>query len=249
MIDELNRADIDKAFGQLFSVLSRDSVELPYEREDRVQIDWVDADTPDDELAAIATNTDRFPVTPAWRLIATINTFDKTSLYDLSFAFMRRFSFIHVGVPPLATDADDDIVRRDLLDPTEGPNYATVWRKRNEHWAATIDEYHEELAVIWYRINQHRTIGPAIIRDIIGHIEAYEGGDETGPLTSAIIGLVFPQLEGMRQDEQIQLVESLGETGYIEDAGTNDEHLVEPRVDEDYLWRKAMDMFDLDRGI
>jgi len=35
VIDELNRADIDKAFGQLFTVLSGQSVQLPYTKGQR----------------------------------------------------------------------------------------------------------------------------------------------------------------------------------------------------------------------
>ena len=33
VIDELNRSNFDRAFGQLFTVLSGQAVELPYERE------------------------------------------------------------------------------------------------------------------------------------------------------------------------------------------------------------------------
>lgn len=61
IIDELNRSNIDKAFGQLFSVLSGDSVELPYERDEPVTIEWVDSETPPEEREAIAMNPDRFP--------------------------------------------------------------------------------------------------------------------------------------------------------------------------------------------
>ena len=34
-----------------------------------------------------------------WRIIGTMNTFDKASLYQLSFAFMRRFAFVDVDPP------------------------------------------------------------------------------------------------------------------------------------------------------
>ncbi|WP_137285478.1 AAA family ATPase [Halorussus salinisoli] len=240
IIDELNRANIDKALGPLFSVLAQDSVELPYEREGRVSVDWVQDD--DDKLAEIARNPDRFPVTPAWRLIGTMNTFDKTSLYDLSFAFMRRFSFIHVGVPEL-TNADG-IVSRELLDPETGPNYATVWQRQRSHLKETINDYHAELAVIWSIINDYRSIGPAIILDIFEQIAAFEGGDRDAPLTLAVINFVFPQLEGLRQGDQEDLLEDLAKGGRIKTpSGTKQ---VELRLDVPYLRQKARDMYDLD---
>jgi MoxR-like ATPase len=246
VIDELNRADIDKALGPLFSVLSQDSVELPFERDERIRIDWVE-DREDDSFESIAQSPDRFPVTPAWRLIGTMNTFDKTSLYDLSYAFMRRFSFIHVGVPELTTDAGG--VDYSLLDPAEQTNYATKWARATPELQATIAEYHEELSLIWAIINEYRTIGPAIVRDMLGYLAAAEGGDDSTPLTTAIITLVFPQLEGMRQSEQRDLLEDLttGRLREIADDGAKGaEETSELRIDAAYLRAKARDFFELD---
>ncbi len=243
VIDELNRANIDKALGPLFSVLSQESVELPYEREHRVQVDWVESD--EDDLDAIAGDPDRFPVSPAWRLIGTMNTFDKASLYDLSFAFMRRFSFIHVGVPSLI-DADG-VVSRAFLDPAAGPNYVTAWQRDNEHLKETIDTYHVELAVVWAIINEYRVIGPAIILDMFEQIAAFEGGDQNAPLTSAVVNFVFPQLEGLRQRDQENLLADLADGGRIE-TDTGPETVALP-LDMSYLRRKARDMYDLDIAI
>lgn len=249
IIDELNRANIDKALGPLFSVLSQDSVELPYEREGRVRVDWIEANETDEEdneeLVEVASDPDRFPVTSAWRLLGTMNTFDKTSLYDLSFAFMRRFSFIHVGVPDLTTD--NDVVSHALLDPDAGPNYATIWQRQRPHLVDVIDDYHDELAVLWAIINEYRSIGPAIILDMLEQIAAFEGGDQTAPMTSAIINYVFPQLEGLRKDDQEDLLEDLADGRRFEsDAGS--EH-VGLSVEVPYLRRKARDMYDLDIDI
>lgn len=247
VIDELNRANIDKALGPLFSVLSEDSVELPYERENRIRLDWVEsADEDDDELAAIATDRDRFPVTPAWRVLGTMNTFDKTSLYDLSFAFMRRFSFIHVGVPSLTTD--EDVVTRELLDPDEGPNYAVVWQRAHPDLQDTIDEWHEELAVVWAIVNDYRSIGPAIILDMLRQLEAFRGGDRDAALTSTVINYVFPQLEGLRQSKQEELLDALADGKPIT-TRDDDVKSVDLRLDHPYLRQKANDMFDLELAV
>ncbi|ERG93880.1 MoxR family ATPase [Haloquadratum walsbyi] len=239
IIDELNRANIDKALGPLFSVLSEDSVTLPYERDEQIRIDWVDEETPESVRAEIMNSADRYPVTPAWRIIGTMNTFDKTSLYELSFAFMRRFSFIHVGAPDLLNSPE--VVDHSLLDPTAGPNYATVWMDAFDELDNTIREYHRPMAVVWAIINKYRSIGPSIVLDMFHHIAAYEGGERTSQMTSSLISLVFPQLEGMRERDQKTLINDL-ETDFeitTADGGT------EP-VNVDYLRSKAEDMFDID---
>jgi hypothetical protein len=251
VVDELNRANIDKALGPLFSVLAQDSVQLPFEREHRIQIDWIE-DHPEDEegmLSEIAHDPDRFPVTPSWWLIGTMNTVDKTSLYDLSFAFMRRFSFIHVGVPELTIESDgEEIASRTLLDPeSDGQNYATTWQQGEANLRDTIDNYREDLSIIWPIVNRYRTIGPAIILDLIQYLDAHEGGDENTPLTSAVISLVLPQMEGLREQHQLDLLDDLEKGLPIQDE--EDEtggREVDLRIDFDYLRRKAYDLFDLD---
>lgn len=99
IIDEVNRADIDKAFGPLFTVLSggegsagRTSV-LPYMTSDGkpVTVEWATTNTTPDGV---------YPITPWWRLLGTLNVSDKASLFRLSFAFLRRFAVIDVPLPP-----------------------------------------------------------------------------------------------------------------------------------------------------
>jgi len=244
IIDELNRANIDRALGPLFSVLSEDSVTLPYERDEQIRIDWVDETTPVEERQSIAMSGDRFPITPAWRLLATMNTFDKASLYDLSFAFMRRFSFIHVGVPELQTK--DGVTKRVHLDPDARNNYTAVWAGDNPELESVIEEWHEEAAIVWSIVNQYRTIGPAIVLDLFAHIEAFPGGDKTGPLTTAIVNLIFPQLEALREREQKELIQQLESGGKIAGPGDESPQQVSLRIDSPYLRRKARDMFGID---
>jgi len=240
VIDEINRSDIDKAFGQLFSVLSGDSVQLPYEREEPVEIASLEEGVARERLKSVVTNEDIFPVTPAWRLLATMNTYDKTSLYELSYAFMRRFNFIHVGVPPLE---DDGRVRTSLLDPDGEDNYATAWLDADDSLRDILEAAYEQVAVVWHRVNQHQTIGPSIVRDILGYLAAAgpEVADDPGPaLTDAVVALVFPQLEGMAPQEQRSLISSLSAADVQTEAGA-----VDLTLDDDRLERKAEDFFDL----
>ena len=99
LIDEINRADIDAAFGALFTVLSGQSVVLGHRRNSLgrpLSIVPSGVDVPD--------GTEAIAVPGHWRIIATMNDFDKDSLHGLSHALMRRFAFIEV-LPP-----DDDTI-------------------------------------------------------------------------------------------------------------------------------------------
>jgi MoxR-like ATPase len=242
VIDEINRSDIDKAFGQLFSVLSGDSVELPYERQNQVEIVSVERNASDDDLRRISSNPDVFPVTPSWRLLATMNTYDKASLYGMSYAFMRRFNFVHVGIPDLETD--DGAIRASLLDPDGNDNYATAWLDEDSELEPTLEEIYRELAVIWKVVNDYpRSIGPSIVRDILGYVDAYGVADDPSrkdeALTAAIVGMVYPQLEGLRPDKQRNLVrEFAGERETNRDSVSLD-------LNEERLKAKAADYFDI----
>lgn len=100
MIDELNRADIDKAFGPLFTLLAgtgsaQETVLLPYKRPDgkNLQIGWAET---------LAEATTDYAITKSWRVLGTMNVSDKASLFQLSFAFLRRFAVIDVPLPAQA---------------------------------------------------------------------------------------------------------------------------------------------------
>lgn len=185
IIDEINRADIDKAFGPLFSVLTGDEVTLPYEAGDGTQIVLKPEGKVNGEI-----QPNEYVVPNDWRIIGTMNTVDKSSLFEMSYAFMRRFAFIPVGVPKSIT-----------LPLVE--QYLEAW---------SIQEYMhaETLKTLWEIINQYRKFGPAILRDIAKYTA--ESEDD---FTSAIILYVLPQFEGLSDykinDFVRQLSEKLGD--------------------------------------
>jgi len=99
IIDEINRADIDKAFGALFSALTGDNLVLTYKiEEENVRVIGNPEENNDSDKPA------HFIMPEDWRIIATMNTFDKASLYEMSYAFMRRFAFIKVGIPKIINE-------------------------------------------------------------------------------------------------------------------------------------------------
>ena len=95
IIDELNRANFDRAFGPFFTVLSGSPVVLPYKRAGQSKPLSI---VPQGAEAPIDSDVLRVPA--SWRIIATMNMLDKNLLFDMSYALMRRFTFIEVGCPP-----------------------------------------------------------------------------------------------------------------------------------------------------
>ncbi|HDZ75674.1 MAG TPA: AAA family ATPase [Aurantimonas coralicida] len=108
IVDEINRADIDKAFGELFTLLTGNTVTLPYSRRSkagklrRVRLQ-VGAAASDEEFDVI-------PVPDWWRMIGAMNDADKASLKRLSMAFVRRFAFVPIDLP--TPDIYERIIRR-----------------------------------------------------------------------------------------------------------------------------------------
>jgi MoxR-like ATPase len=79
VIDEFNRANIDEAFGKLFTV---------FEYRDKQPL-----------LTAKETGGAPFMMPPEFRIIGTMNTQDKNTLFNVGHALMRRFAFVEIGLP------------------------------------------------------------------------------------------------------------------------------------------------------
>lgn len=183
VIDEINRADIDKSFGQLFTLLSGQGVTLPFTR-DGAEIEIQPGSEFDGDLAA-----NEYVMPESWRLFATMNSYDKTALYEMSYAFMRRFAFVHVDAPEIPEDDPGALVAA----------YAAVWGIDADDALLT------DVGRIWRIANttiEERKLGPAIVKDILAHV-SHSGMPRKAALTRAVADYVFPQLEGVARREAI----------------------------------------------
>ncbi|WP_311171815.1 MrcB family domain-containing protein [Halobellus ordinarius] len=206
VIDELNRADIDKAFGQLFTVLSGQSVQLPYTKDGR-----------EVELAPFDGRTfcepHEYRVPDSWSLIATLNTYDKTSLYEMSYAFMRRFSFIRVPAPRL-DGLDDAELRSLLLEYTD----QEVWDIQSASFGVDGDaEPLRDVGHVWRASNsaiEDRAIGPAVVKDMLEYLSEAHSIPWERRLTQAVISYIFPQLEGVPKRDRV--VRGISEVDHLD---------------------------------
>lgn len=156
ILDELNRCDIDKVIGPLFTVLSGQQTTLPYRTDlsDKSSQPYVILPKP---KAGAADH--EFAPGAAWRLIATINSIDKASLYQMSYALSRRFGWVYVDVPTNLSGFVAAYVAKS--DPNATPPGASEPCP---------------LADVWTAINAARVIGSAPIIDAIQAIRELAPG-------------------------------------------------------------------------
>lgn len=192
IVDELNRADIDKAFGQLFSILAGQRVELPFL--DRTI-------TPSRRVSigpAASAGEVGIEVPSNWRLIGTMNTFDKSSLFQLSYALMRRFAFVEVPAP------DSNVLQEIMGAAIEG------WPKDGREVIG------EKMIHVFCAENglraAGREVGAAIPLDICRAIGmAADGNFTDADLVDLLDMYLLPQFEGLDRDHQ-KVFQALKET-------------------------------------
>lgn len=189
IIDELNRCDIDKVIGPLFTVLSGQATTLPYRTkvadEDSPQYmilpEWKEAPAPHE-----------FAPGTAWRLIATINSIDKAALYQMSYALSRRFGWIYVDAP-----TDTKAFVQTYVEKFMGNDVPNIGGT-------------PPLAAIWTAVNGVRAIGPAPIIDALKSIRVMVPtadllGEPVGDLKTSYLDafdlFFLPMLDGILHHE------------------------------------------------
>ena len=212
VIDEFNRANIDEAFGKLFTVFEyRDKQPLLTHKE---------------------TGGAPFMMPPEFRIIGTMNTQDKNTLFNVGFALMRRFAFVEIGLP----DPSDEYNRMPVFvyfklkklglvpDRPEGDN---LWKfgEKCKHFASRkFDFYdddnnmykcHEKLVKflapdetpkrgdeVAVGVRTFRKIGPALLIDSM--VTIFNSIQKYGPdlaLDKVIRSNIMPSLEGLERSE------------------------------------------------
>lgn len=181
IIDEFNRADIDACFGELFSVLADDSVELPFRQE--VASGENETQTASEPVRIIPgdqeAETDADYLVPEeFRLIGTMNDADRSGLNNLSFALMRRFAIIPVEAPSkthvkqIIKNSISKTTRKDLNLEAYGWNVSLKGTRRCQ-----LDQIEDELVELFARkgdssasfenLVSEGVVGVAVIGDII----------------------------------------------------------------------------------
>jgi energy-coupling factor transporter ATP-binding protein EcfA2 len=198
IIDEINRAPIDRAIGQLFTVLSGGDVLLPFRNIKTGNRLKIVSDN-------FFSNDDVYSRSDDWRMIATMNEYDKNALFDMSYAFMRRFAIIRVGLPD---------------------NYADIvsgWCRD-----AGIDEdIIGNISSIIIKHMKQREIGPAIFKSIIAYMKSriVTGVALKLYYAEALSIFLVPQLQGLDDVVVREITNTMYE--FLADDRKAKEHLLQ----------------------
>ncbi len=110
-----------------------------------------------------------------------MNTFDKNSLFSLSYAFMRRFGFVHINNP-------SDSQLHNIIDGRVQDGHLNV---------VDADKIKRLLK------NAPRKLGAAILIDILNYIQERASEDA---FFESFIAYVLPQFEGLSVEEVVGFI-------------------------------------------
>jgi MoxR-like ATPase len=188
IIDELNRSNFDRAFGQFFTVLSGQPVVLPYEDPQtgrRILLCPQKAARRNQ-----AEGYERVLIPEKWRIVATMNVFDKSLLYEMSFALMRRFAFIEVPSP-------------------EPPVFELLWNRELEDLQPEQADRIRHTLTGLMALRSVKDIGPAVFIDMARFAAEYLSAGEdltAGQLAFQLFySYLLPQYEGTTQQQGLDL--------------------------------------------
>lgn len=182
VLDEMNRADMDRVFGGLLTWLSGKRVKVE-DRKDKpgaVYLDWNDEPEgcvidPDDEPGDIEYLAGR-----DWRLLGTYNAVDAQKVFRLGQALGRRFK--HIPIPPASTGQFEVLVNDRCSDAGVGVEVGEV----------VLGLYEAHLK------QEDTTLGPALFLDIPAYVgkammlaDIAKNGDGSDPSATDLIAEAY----------------------------------------------------------
>jgi len=203
VLDEINRANMDRVFGEFFTIFGGSNPQewvLPASLMEEIE-GFVDGGGRIDRYAAvllwawISTSKKKgLPVPQDFRIIATMNTFDRRYLFTLGYALLRRFAVVEVSNPK-----EDKI--REILEKHGDKNLVEEVLKLYK----ALDEAGVELGV-------------ALLIDLIKQAKLLVNYGVTlkEAVTRSFRGTVIYQLEGLQLDKLKNARDKLREIGYEE---------------------------------
>lgn len=213
IIDEFNRADIDKAFGQLFTALRTHTLKIPTDVE--------------------KTSYKTLKIPQDYRIIGTLNTADKHYLFQLSDALKSRFAYIEIDIPNkeqvkqeiyyAMKNALSDLITNhydDLIVVDNQVKEIDQLRSNPEFYSRIYQAYH-----FLDTVRIFKRLGTAILKLVYQNllVGTKMTGNSKVALDNALTSNLIPQLENLSQAEigAIHALYSDNIVKYFQDAYKN----------------------------
>lgn len=200
IIDEFNRAEIDRAIGGLYTVLgggSAESLKLWYEQDPKKAEVWMPG---------------RF------RIIGTLNSVDTSYVYGFSQGLTRRFKYVYVGVPTAAQVGEE--IHRATTQALEWLAATYPAPEQDEQTKTRVESMADSLAAIVKLVRYDADgvpgwpVGTAQIVDVLRDLalQARSTDDLVPALDLAVADLIVPQMMDLTAT-QLDRIEETFKTG------------------------------------
>jgi len=229
LLDELNRADIDKAIGPLYTVLS---AVTPQHLLDAPLEFWFGAG-----------DAARLWVPTRFRIVGTMNDVDTSFVNALSQGLARRFQFLYVGVPgPTETAAEVEQALRQARAWLHAQYGASLPVATADNLVTSFDELRQRLVSLVEGLRRPLEVpgwplGTAQLVDVWRTVllqapqGAATGTDPSGLLDAAVADRIVPQM-GTLEKEQLDAFQELFDamTPSMPASSAAIRHLVNPHT-------------------
>jgi MoxR-like ATPase len=172
LIDEFNRADMNKAFGEMFLALDHGEIQLR-----------------EDEYIANIDNNNKIQIPTNFRMICTMNDYDKSLLNELSYGLLRRFAFVEINVPD-----DKEKVKSIVLERT----YEKLKYLHPNINNKKVNLYIDKFIDFMFSLKPKREIGLASYIDVISYLiysMTVMKNDPGSALNDSLIDYILPQFD------------------------------------------------------
>jgi DNA polymerase III delta prime subunit len=195
LIDEINRANIERAFGEFFTIFGGkpEDWKLPPSLLHEIK-SWGDKiDDCGRYLLGVWDVQGNIKIPSNFRVIATMNVYDRRYLFSLGHALLRRFIVINVGNPQ---DEDIKNVLKGIV--------------QEDNMVNNIFDLYDQIKKAGLEI------GIGFLIDVAKIVKAL--GNNTNPLDKAVKMILVPQFEGLPLTTLKEVKKLLKEKGLNESA-------------------------------
>jgi MoxR-like ATPase len=182
LIDEFNRADMNKAFGEMFLALDHGIIQLKVDEK---------------PLGFLFKSPNEIEIPSYFRMICTMNDYDKSLLNELSYGLLRRFAFVEIKVPNEKKKVIDIVIERAKKDLKE------LNVKVLENSTTKIETHVDKFAEFLISISEKRQIGISSYIDVIRFVlfrVSITNDDPWDVMNDALTDYILPQFDRLDFD-------------------------------------------------